>query len=248
MRPVLLQILEVLQKVCYSICTLISYIQFNVLFLAMGIKMIINHMYKSLETQIPEKTAWKITQCLVSTKLSFSCPRESTIIWKIMVKFFKLLVLGSVTSSTLPQMLLHTTLAKTVTHTTSVLYTKEQLSLGSYPFWYETSSQTQLSQSNSARLSFISLVLFPLATSEPCFFIWNSMTNRENLIRGLWDWDWELNLIRMVLTNSADKNDTICKMIKTWRIKGNSFISFRLIFRIDNNIFAIWLHFAVKPI
>lgn len=57
MRPVLLQILEVLQKVCYSICTLISYIQFNVLFLAMGIKMIINHMYKSLETQIPEKTA-----------------------------------------------------------------------------------------------------------------------------------------------------------------------------------------------
>lgn len=59
MRPVLLQILEVLHKLCYNICSHISYVQFNVLFLALGIKMIINHMYKSLETQIPEKIARK---------------------------------------------------------------------------------------------------------------------------------------------------------------------------------------------
>lgn len=57
MRPVLLQIIEVLQKVCYNICTHISHIQFNVLSLAMGIKMIINHTHESIETQIPEKTA-----------------------------------------------------------------------------------------------------------------------------------------------------------------------------------------------
>lgn len=55
----LLQILEELHKLCYNICSHISYVQFNVLFLALGIKMIINHMYKSLETQIPEKTARK---------------------------------------------------------------------------------------------------------------------------------------------------------------------------------------------
>lgn len=57
MSPVLPQILEVLNKLCYNICSHISYVQFNVLFLALGIKLIINHTYKSLETQIPEKTA-----------------------------------------------------------------------------------------------------------------------------------------------------------------------------------------------
>lgn len=57
MSPVLLQVLEVLHKLCYNICSHISFVQSNVLFLALGIKMIINHKYKSLEAQIPKKTA-----------------------------------------------------------------------------------------------------------------------------------------------------------------------------------------------
>lgn len=57
MRPLLLQIIEVLHKVGYNICSHISYVQFNVLFLALGIKMIINHTYRSPEIQIPEKAA-----------------------------------------------------------------------------------------------------------------------------------------------------------------------------------------------
>lgn len=133
MSPVLLQILEVLNKLCYNICSHISYVQFNLLFPALGITMTINHMYKSLETQISEKTAWKITQCLVSTKLSFPCPREPTLIWKSTVKFLKLLMLGSVTRQYLTTDVFAYCISRHL-HATSVLHTKKQLSLGFYPF------------------------------------------------------------------------------------------------------------------
>lgn len=170
-------------------------------FLALGIKMVSKRTYKRLETQIPEKPAWKITQCLLSTEFSFPCPREANIIWeKRKVTVLNFSVLGSVTRQYLTMdAFTYCISKKTLTYTTSVLHTKEQFSLGFYLFWYETCSQTQLSQSNLARLSFISLVLFPLATSEWWSLIRNSRTSRENLTTKrtlILERDWEVNLMR----------------------------------------------------
>lgn len=66
----LFQILEVFHKVCYNIYSHIPSTGHK-----NGYK-----IYKSLETQIPEKPAWKIPQCLFSMKISLPCPREANVI------------------------------------------------------------------------------------------------------------------------------------------------------------------------